>query len=178
MSGIDYDEDPFATPAAEAAIDDAQEINIPRGGPIAGGKRTPVPGAPALPEWEDASPQDRGDGADGDIDYGDLASLNSDLLRLRIRMNRIRREMRRAAREATEAKLSYNRSFRRALVQQTGGSAESRKANAELQCELLEAEMVMKQQVADEYNTLFRSVRDDVENAKVVAYNLRALMTM
>lgn len=178
MSGIDYEDDPFATPAADTTIDDAQEINIPRGGPIAGGKRTPVPSAPALPAWEDPAAQDRGDGADGDIDYGDLASLNSDLLRLRIRMNRIRREMRRAAREATEAKLSYNRSFRRALVQQTGGSAESRKANAELQCELLEAEMVMKQQVADEYNTLFRSVRDDVENAKVVAYNLRALMSM
>lgn len=174
MSGIDYEDDPFATPATETA----QEINIPRGGPIAGGKRTPVPSAPSLPAWDDPSEQDRGDGADGDIDYGDLASLNSDLLRLRIRMNRIRREMRRAAREATEAKLSYHRAFRRALVQQTGGSAESRKANAELQCEQLEAEMVMKQQVADEYNTLFRSVRDDVENAKVVAYNLRALMSM
>lgn len=178
MSGIDYEDDPFATPATGDAGAEGAEINIPRGGPIAGGKRMPVPSAPPLPAWEDPSLQDRGDGADGDVDYGDLASLNADLLRLRVRMNRIRREMRRAAREATEAKLAYNRAFRRALVQQTGGSAESRKANAELQCEQLEAEMIMKQQVADEYNTLFRSVRDDVENAKVVAYNLRALMTL
>lgn len=178
MSGIDYEDDPFGAPASAQATPEGEEINIPRGGPIAGGKRIPVPSAPALPAWEDAAAQDYGDGADGDVDYGDLASLNRDLLRLRVRMNRIRREMRRAAREATEAKLGYHRAFRRALVQQTGGSAESRKANAELQCEQLEADMVMRQQVADEYNTLFRSVRDDVENAKVVAYNLRALMTL
>lgn len=178
MSGIDYEDDPFATPIADAEQSGGSDVMIPRGGPVAGGKRTPVPSAPPLPAWEDSSRQDQGDGADGDVDYGDLHSLNADLLRLRVRMNRIRREMRRAAREATEAKLAYHRAFRRALVQQTGGSAESRKANAELLCEQLEAEMVMKQQVADEYNTLFRSVRDDVENAKVVAYNLRAMMTL
>jgi hypothetical protein len=165
-----YEDDPFAAPV--------EETKIPAGGPIYGGKRVPTPSAAPLPEWESTDRQDWQDGADGSVDYSDLAALNRDLQKLRIRMARIRREMRRAAREATEAKLSYQRALRRALVQQSGGSAESRKANAELLCEDLEADMVMKSQVADEYNTLFRSVRDDVENAKVVAYNLRALMSI
>lgn len=168
-------DDPFATPSAAEG-----EVTIPRGGPVSNGRRSPVPTAPPLPAWADAAPQDHGDGAtnEDEIDYSDLASLNRDLQRLRIRMNRVRREMRRAQRESIEAKLAYNRALRRALVQQTGGSAETRKANAELLCEELEAVMVMKAQVADEYNTLFRAVRDDIENAKVVAYNLRALTSI
>lgn len=154
------------------------EAQVPRGGPVAGGRRAPIAKAAPLPRWADPSPQDDGDGADGDVDYSDLAALNRDLLRLRVRMNRIRRAMRDAARESVEAKLAYQRALRRALVQQSGGSAETRKAAAELMCEDLEAEMVMKAQVAEEYTTLFRSVRDDIENAKVVAYNLRALSNL
>lgn len=175
-----YEDDPFAVDAAQAPeeIFTPNGIKIPAGGPIYGGKRTEIPNASPLPEWGSTEVQDWQDGADGSVDYSDLVALNRDLQKLRIRMAKIRREMRRSAREATEAKLTYQRALRRALVQQSGGSAESRKASAELMCEDLEADMVMKLQVADEYNTLFRSVRDDVENAKVVAYNLRALMTM
>lgn len=177
-----YEEDPFAIDAAaeveQVEVPSSSGVKIPAGGPIYGGKRTEIPMSQELPDWEGTEIQDWQDGADGSIDYSDLVALNKDLQRLRVRMAKIRREMRRSAREATEAKLKYQRSLRRALVQQTGGSAESRKASAELLCEELEADMVMKSQVADEYNTLFRSVRDDVENAKVVAYNLRALMSL
>jgi len=182
-----YEEDPFAIDAAaeveqaeveQVEVPSSSGAKIPAGGPIYGGKRTEIPMSQGLPEWESTEIQDWQDGADGSVDYSDLVALNKDLQRLRVRMAKIRREMRRASREATEAKLKYQRSLRRALVQQTGGSAESRKASAELLCEDLEADMVMKSQVADEYNTLFRSVRDDVENDKVVAYNLRALMSL
>jgi hypothetical protein len=171
-------EDPFATGSAVNESEQGSGIKIPAGGPVFGGKRSEIPASRPLPAWEATDTQDWEDGADGSIDYSDLSALNKDLQRLRIRMSRIRREMRRAGREATEAKLNYHRALRRALVQQTGGSAESRKASAELLCEDLEADTVIKAQVADEYNTLFRSVRDDVENAKVVAYNLRALMSL
>ena len=168
----------FVAPGQPASSDKespAGETKVARGGPVSGGHRAPVAPAPPLPNWANPDPQDIDDGADGDIDYSDLASLNRDLLRLRIRMNRARRAMRMAARDAVEAKLKYHRALRRALVQQSGGSAEARKASAELMCEELEADMVMKAQVEAEYTTLFRSVRDDIENAKVVAYNLRAL---
>lgn len=165
-------DDPFAAP------EQADEIVIPRGGPIAGGRREPVAAAPALPSWDNTAYQDSFDSAEDQVDYQDLAALNKELQRLRVRMGKIRREMRNSGREAIEAKLVYQRALRRALVQQSGGTAETRKANAELQCEELEANMAMKAQVAEEYVTLFRSVRDDIENAKVVAYNLRALMNL
>lgn len=175
----EIDDDPFTISATTEAVsesaDAGEETTVGRGGPVANGKRQPIVAAAPLPAWRDPAPQDLDDGADGTIDYSDLEALNSDLKRLRVRMNRIRRQLRAASRAAIEAKLTYNRALRRALVQQSGGSAEMRKAAAELSCEDLEAEMVMTQQVADEYNTLFRSVRDDIENAKVVAYNLRAL---
>lgn len=172
MSELESLDDPFGDVPNTAG----EPLKIPRGGPASGGKHQNIPEPPPLPEWESTDIQDFGDGVDGNIDYSDLSLLNKDLLHLRIRMNKIRREMRRAGREAIEAKLKYQRSLRRALVQQTGGSAETRKAAAELQCEELEADMVIKAQVAEEFVTLFRAVRDDVENAKVAAYNLRALM--
>lgn len=199
-----FDEDPFAEPAqpvrsplpsALAKIEEEETffepdlpaepteepgtVHIPRGGPVgAAGRRSPIMPAPKLPAWEDPALQDASDGVDESFDYTDLAGINRDLQKLRVQMNRIRREMRRAGREAIEAKLTYQRQLRRALVQQTGGSAETRKASAELMCEELEADMVMKAQVADEFSTRFRSVRDDIENAKVVAYNLRAIHNM
>lgn len=173
----------FTPPAPQTNLPEpsdapAEEVQVPRGGPVANGRREPIAPAKPLPSWEDPSTQDINDGADGDIDYSDLVAINRDLQRLRARTNRVRREMRRAQREAIEAKLVYQRALRRALVQQTGGSAESRKAAAELMCEDLEADVMMKQQVADEFSTLFRAVRDDVENAKVVAYNLRAIQSI
>jgi len=165
-----------ATPTiVDDPFGDQEETTIGRGGPVSGGRREKIVPPPPLPEWASPDSQDYRDGVDDEPDYGDLEAINKDLLHLRVRMNRIRREMRAAARRAVEAKLVYQRALRRALVAQSGGSAETRKAHAELQCENLEAEHVMAQQVSDEYSTLFRAARDDVENAKTVAYNLRAL---
>lgn len=171
----------MTSPTVHASVDpfDGADVEVPRGGPVSGGRRSPVPASVPLPPWPDPSAQDYGDGVDDEaVDYSDLAAVNRDLMRLRIRLNRIRRGMRDASRDAVEAKITYQRAFRRALVQQSGGSAESRKASAELLCEELEADMVMKQQVADEYQSLFRTVRDEVDNAKAVAFNLRSLMSI
>lgn len=163
--------------AADVPLDEdfRRDGMAPRGGPVAGGRPAAWGEAAPLPEWNDPSLQDDEDGADGNLDYSDLSAVTHDLLRQRVRLNRTRRRMRAAAREATEARLRYQRALRRALVQQSGGSAETRRAAAELLCEELEADMVMKQQVADEYSSLFRSVRDDIDNAKTAAYNLRTL---
>lgn len=154
------------------------EVIPPRGTPVSGGRRHPIPPATAFPAWPGVAEQDAGDGVEDPVDYADLEAVNRDLLRLRVQLNRVRRQMRQAGREAVEAKLVYQRAMRRALVQQSGGSAESRKASAELLCEDLEVAMVMAAQVADEYVSRFRAIRDDVENAKTVAYNLRALMNI
>lgn len=177
MVGVVSSDDPFDTglPPGEPYV--PKSAQAPRGTPVAGGQRARITTAPPLPPWSDPSSQDLGDGVDspGQVSYSDLESANRDLSSLRIRMNRIRREMRAAGRAAVEAKLVYQRAFRRALIQQSGGSAEMRKAAAELLCEELEADMVMKQQVSEEYSSLFRAARDDVDNVKTIAFNLRAM---
>ena len=146
------------------------EVTAPLGGVVAGGSRKPFPAARPLPEWPGTDVQDVRDAVDATPDYSDLAALNRDLLRLRVRMAQVRRAMREASRAAVE--------LRRALVQQSGGSAEMRKAAAELMCEDLEARAIIAEKSAEEFVTLYRSVRDDMENAKVVAYNLRVLHSM
>jgi hypothetical protein len=152
------------------------DLTVPRGGPVSGGKRSPLPGVPGPHVWSDGAVQDVGDGVDVELDFSTLEAVNADLVQLRQRMNRVRRRMREAQRAAVDAKLEYVRAFRRALVAQSGGSAESRKAHAELQVESLETDLRVAEQVAEEYMTLWRTAREDMESAKVVAYNLRALL--
>lgn len=157
---------------------DVSDSVAPRGGPVAGGKRAPIEPAGPLPAWPaDAADADYGL-LDDDVSFSDLESVNRDLVRLRVRMNRVRGAMKGAQRDAAHAKLRYQRELRRALIRQSGGSAESRKAAAELLTEELEADYVMRQQVADEYSTLFRSIRDEMEASKVIAYNVRTLSSI
>lgn len=164
-------DDPFALQPKQASPKPVQ------GNTAMGGKKVVIQPSSPFPAWPDTASQDRNDSINdpNELSYSDLEAVNKDLLRLRIRMNNIRRDMRNAGREAVEAKMQYLRAFRRALIQQSGGSAEMRKAAAELLCEELETDMVMKQQVADEYASLFRATRDDLDNVKTVAFNLRAL---
>lgn len=154
------------------------EVSAGRGGVVSGGKRTPFPAAPPMPTWPDQSYQDEFDGADGQIDYSDLAASNRDLMRQRVRLAKARRALREANRTSAEAKLKYGREMRRALIQQSGGSAESRRAAAEIACEAFENDMVVASAVAADAETYFRSVRDDIDAAKVVAYNLRAIQQL
>ena len=178
-----FEENPFGLEPEKDSVSVAENSNqeqpkMPRGGPVISGKRINIPSAKPLPHWDDThlAAQDEGDVVN--LDYADLNAVNRDLVLLRLRLHKVRRAMRQAAREAVEAKLRYQRSLRRALVQQSGGSAEMRKASAELLCEDLEADMVMKSQIVEEYSSLFRSIRDDVENAKTIAYNLRSLINI
>ena len=161
------EDDPFGE-----KTEPSSELTIPeRAIPVADGRRQTFQAAAKFPAWPSSTEEDIED----TIDYSDLEALNRDLNRLRIRTNRVRLGLKKAARESAEAKTNYSRAYRRALVKQSGGSAEARKAFAEILCEELESDMVIKNQIESEYTTLFRSIRDDVENAKTVAYNLRAI---
>jgi len=180
---VPFEENPFGISPQEKSTAKPEDNEpapqkMPRGGPVISGKRLTVPSAKPLPHWDDThvAAQDEGDVTN--LDYTDLNAVNRDLVLLRLRLHKVRRAMRQAAREAVEAKLRYQRALRRALVQQSGGTAETRKASAELLCEDLEADMVMKSQIVEEYSSLFRSIRDDVENAKTIAYNLRSLVNI
>lgn len=147
------------------------------------GKKQYIPEAKEAPDWPSSAEQDRGDrgeeldeGGDGFIDYKDLEQINKELSHLRLLQNFVRRRMRDAKREAELASWRYDQRLRRQLVQQSGGSAETRKAMAELLVEDYEIEMIIKVQVASEWETRLRGTRDDIENTKVVAYNMRNLM--
>lgn len=147
------------------------------------GKKQDIPEVKEPPSWPSSGEQDRGDRGDeldaqgdGFIDYKDLEQINKELSHLRLVQNFVRRKMRDAKREAELAKWRYNQRLRRQLVQQSGGSAETRKAMAELLVEDYEIEMIIKAQVASEWEMRWRSIRDDIENTKVVAYNMRNLM--
>lgn len=180
LMSVELLDDPFGDSSSLLEVEEQKPSTVKPSRvskPVIDGKPIVIGPPNPLPAWGDTDVQDSGD-LQGEVDYQDLDSVNRDLTRLRIRLHRVRRGMRAAAREAVEAKLVYNRALRRALVQQTGGSAEMRKASAELLCEDLEADMVIKQQVVEEYSSLFRAIRDDIENAKTIAFNLRSLMNI
>ena len=191
-SSYTYPEDPFTLPGTPPAHftehaepnpiegPNTKETTIPTGGPTTGGKRAVIPPSKQFPRWNtqiNTPPQDEYDAVDDaeEADYTDLTAVNRDLQKLRVMLNRARRYHRQAEREAIEAQTTYKRALRRALVQQTGGSAETRKANAELMCEELETQTLIKTQEAAEWASRMRTIRDDIDNAKTIAYNLRTL---
>lgn len=171
-------EDPFALPGDPLAAEAGRETVIPHGGPTSGGKRVPIPPRKPFPRWNttiNTPLQDEYDFTDTDPDFTDLDEVNRDLQKLRAILNKARRYHREAERAAIEAQIAYKSALRRALVQQTGGSAETRKAKAELDCEELEVDYVVKNQVVNEWASRMRNIRDDIDNTKTVAYNLRTL---
>lgn len=113
-----------------------------------------------------------------DIDYTDLAKVNSELIALRIRSNRIRMELREAERMALKAKYIYESQKKRVMISLSGGSAGEREAMAELLCEEAYGNFLVTTMVAKEITQHNRDLRTDLETLREISNNLRRLIDL
>jgi hypothetical protein len=145
-------------------------------GLASGGRTADIPPMPPAPAWDQAAgPNDDYLPAET-ADYTDLSQVNLDINRARRRLFQVSAALRIASREAIEAEVTYRRHMRRALVSLSGGSAEGRKAMAEMQCEEYENAMVVTAQVVEELKKRSTDARDDLKAAENIAHNVRAQM--
>lgn len=130
-----------------------------------------------LPNW----PAPRGDEdvyvPEEEFDISDLSEINRQLMRAKSRLFRVSGHQKGAQRALIDAQLTYRRAFRRSLIMQTGGSAEARKAMAEVMCEDFENAMVVAEQVVEEWKKRAQDCRDDLKAIENLAHNVRAQMT-
>jgi len=137
----------------------------------------PADAAPAMPEdlaWPQVEHPDIEYVPDEEFDAQDLGAVNRELNRCRARVFRVSRELKTAEREFASAKMTYTRQMRRALVSVSGGSAETRKALAELQCEPYEDAVVISEQVVAEWKKRATDARDDLKAVENLSHNVRA----
>jgi hypothetical protein len=113
-----------------------------------------------------------------DIDYTDLASINRELVQLRIRLNQIRIEMRKADRYSTQARWNYEGKKKRLLISLSGGTEKTREAAAELLCEEEYSNYLVALNVAKEIQQHNRDLRAELDLLKEVSNNLRRMIDL
>lgn len=166
-----------STPETQAATGKASTTGG-RSGIAMGGKPFHVPDADPLPVFPEPTGDEVYVPADDGVDAWDLSRANQELNRIRARLYRLSQALREAQQRYAAAKLRYERALRRALVQVSGGTAETRKAAAELACEPFENDVVVAQQEVEALKQLAMTARADLEAVLNIAHNLRAQMDL
>lgn len=108
-----------------------------------------------------------------DVDYTDLTSVNRELVELRIRLHRVRKELKHAERESLKAKYAYEQDKKRTWIGISGGSDKSREAMAELICEESYSRYLVAATVAKEISQHSRDIRIELDTLIAIANNLR-----
>lgn len=131
------------------------------------GSVLPAPGKVSIvSEYENYQP-------DVDVDFTDLSNVTREIIALRIRLHRIRIELKAAKRKALQAKWVYEKEKKRVWIGITGGSDKSREAAAELMTEQLMTDSLVASAVADEITQHNRDLRMDLDALKEISNNLR-----
>ena len=129
--------------------------------------KLPAPGIASITSaYDDYEPAE-------DVDYGDLRAVNKEIVDLRIRLHRIRKELKQADRMALKAKYSYEQDKKRVWIGISGGSDKSREAMAELLCEEAYSYYLVASTVAKEVMQHSRDIRTELDALKEISNNLR-----
>lgn len=170
--------DPFAAPPGPVGPPVPGGAARPGRGMAVAGEAARVPAPPPAPNWPGSGGADETYEPDEGFDAADLVAVNRELNRCRARLFRISAQLKAAQRVARDADLAYRRQMRRALVQVSGGSAEARRALAEVMCEPLENALVVAEQVAEEWKKRAVDARDDLKAVENLSHNVRAQLAL
>lgn len=107
------------------------------------------------------------------LDYESLEDLNRTINQARIALFKTTDAIGKWEREEKEAKLEYERAYRRELLRSTAKTAEERRARAELMCEDLENAWLVKAQVREELVRLAYTLRQELQALQGLGHNLR-----
>lgn len=132
----------------------------------------------AFPNWPTASPDDEYIPYVQEADYTDLSLLNRDINRTRAMSFRVKNAVAEARRVEVEAADRYRKALNRQLIGLSGGTAEQRKAIAEVLTEDLNTQYLVAEAMVKEQVSLSYTVSRDLETLKTLADNLRKQMSL
>lgn len=132
----------------------------------------------AFPSWPNANVDDEYIPYVQESDYTDLSLLNRDINRTRAMSFRVKNAVAEARREEVEAGDRYRKALNRQLIGLSGGTAEQRKAIAEVLTEDLNTEYLVAETIVKEQISLSYTISRDLETLKTLADNLRKQMSI
>lgn len=113
-----------------------------------------------------------------EIDYTDLASVNRQLVALRMRMHHVRKDLAIADRVVVSKKWAFEGEKKRAMISLSGGTEKVREAAADLIAEDAYSEFLVAQEVAKEIAQHNRDLRGDLDLLKEISNNLRRIIDL
>lgn len=190
-------EDPFGSPAPESTPSSPIEPTQDEKAAEKTAKKTPakprsagiaMAGRPVhleefdtpsdFPGWPKGNQDDEYIPYVQEADYTDLSLLNRDINRTRAMSFRVKNALAEARREEVEAGDKYRKALNRQLIGLSGGTAEQRKAIAEVFTEDLNTQYLIAQNIVKEQTSLSYTISRDLETLKTLADNLRKQMSL
>lgn len=132
----------------------------------------------SFPNWPNANTDDEYIPYVQESDYTDLSLLNRDINRTRAMSFRVKNAVAEARREEVEAGDRYRKALNRQLIGLSGGTAEQRKAIAEVFTEDLNTQYLVAETIVKEQISLSYTISRDLETLKTLADNLRKQMSI
>lgn len=112
------------------------------------------------------------------VDYESLENLNRSVNAARLALFKVAEMTNNYERLEREAKLKYERSYRREYLASTDKTETAKKARAELMCEELENEYIAHEQVKIELMRMSNTLRLELQTLQAVGNNLRQQIKM
>lgn len=111
-------------------------------------------------------------------DYEDLQQLSGAINAARVALFRVTEQINKYERKEKEAKLRYERAYRRAYLESVEKTEAQKKMRAELACENLENDYIVAEQLKNELSRMSYSLRLELQTLQAVGNNLRQQMKM
>lgn len=112
------------------------------------------------------------------VDYESLEKLNRSVNAARLALFKVAEMTNNYERLEREARLKYDRAYRREYLASTAKTETAKKARAELKCEDLENEYIAHEQVKIELMRMSNTLRLELQTLQAVGNNLRQQIKM
>lgn len=111
-------------------------------------------------------------------DYEDIADLGQAITSARVALFRITEKINQYERAEQEAKVKYDRTFRRRYIASTEKTEAAKKIRAELYCEDLENDYLAAKQLKDELILASNTLRLELQTLQAIGNNIRQQLKM
>lgn len=125
---------------------------------------------PDFKEWKISRYYDY---SDLSADFTDLQELNKQIADARTALFKLSESINVAERKAKQAKVKYERNYRRKYIQSSEKTETAKKISAEIQVEDLENRYMYYEQLASELNRAHYAIRQELSALQAVGNNLR-----
>lgn len=131
-----------------------------------------------LPNLQDWDTRQLYDHSKQIADYEDLHQLGMAITAARVALFSVTQKINVYERKEKEAKIKYDRAYRRAYLKSIEKTEAMKKMRAELACEELENDYIFAEQLKSELNRMAYSLRIELQTLQAIGNNLRQQMKM